>query len=392
MNPKLLEPEVQRFIKENINQPVTKLALQKNPFHYIEWKEVINQIAARQKAKDKLPTWYNTDGIIYPAKISIEQTSSEVAAKYKASLVSGKSLIDITGGLGIDDYYFSENIDKVTHCELNLELSAIAAYNFKVLDKSDSIECLPGDSTNALGLLNRQFDWMYIDPSRRSDVKGKVFLLKDCLPNVPGLLDFYFRYTKNILIKTAPLLDISAGLNELHSVEAIHIIAINNEVKELLWVLNKGFKGTPLIEAVNITKEGIDNFCTQWQNDANATVSLPQKYLYEPNSAVMKTGAFNAVSSHYGIDKLHTHTHLYTAEKLINFSGRRFTINEIIPYSKQEIKKHIEGKKMNVTTRNFPLNVTEIKKKWKIKDGGDTYAFFTTDINNDKIVLLCSKI
>lgn len=392
MNPKLLEPEVQRFIKENINQPVTKLALQKNPFPYLEWKEVINQIAARQKAKDKLPTWYSTNGIIYPAKISIEQTSSEVAAKYKASLVSGKSLIDITGGLGIDDYYFSENIDKVTHCELNLELSAIAAHNFKVLGKSDSIECVPGDSTNALELLNRQFDWMYIDPSRRSNVKGKVFLLKDCLPNVPELLDFYFRYTKSILIKTAPLLDISAGLNELHSVEVIHIIAINNEVKELLWVLNKGFEGAPLIEAINITKEGIDNFCTQWQNDANATLSLPKQYLYEPNSAVMKTGAFNAVSAHYEIDKLHTHTHLYTAEKLINFSGRRFTVNEIIPYSKQEVKKHIEGKKMNVTTRNFPLNVPEIKKKWKIKDGGDIYAFFTTNLNNDKIVLLCSKI
>ncbi len=391
MNPKLLEPEYLLFIIEHTGEPIAKLALKKNPFPYVEWREVVNQIAAREKAKDKLPTWFNTNNIIYPEKISIEQTSSETAAQYKAGIVSGESLIDLTGGFGIDDYYFSKKVNHVSHCELNLELSAIAAHNFQLLG-IDTIECVPGDSTDALRILDRHWDWMYIDPSRRSDVKGKVFLLKDCLPNVPELLDFYFRYSKNIMIKTAPLLDISAGLSELHSVKAIHIVALNNEVKELLWILEKGCTEAPVIEAVSINKEETSVFVTHWDNDAEATYALPKKYLYEPNSAVMKSGAFDAVSSHFKIDKLHKHSQLYTSDDLKTFAGRRFVIKDILPYQKAEMKQHVEGNKMNVTVRNFPQTVADIQKKWKIKDGGDTYAFFTTNIQNDKIVLLCAKI
>ena len=391
MNLKLLKPEIQQYIIENTGEPVVNLALKKNPFTYVEWREIINQIAARQKAKEKLPTWFDTPNIIYPEKISIEQTSSETAAQYKASLVSGKSLIDLTGGFGIDDYYFSKNVDAVSHCEINLELSAIAEHNFKLLG-INTIECMPGDSTQVLEMLQRHWDWLYIDPSRRNDAKGKVFMLKDCLPNVPELLDFYFKYSKNIMIKTAPLLDISAGLSELHSVKAIHIVAVNNEVKELLWILEKGYTGAPVIEAVSINKDETSVFVTQWDNNAQASYSLPKKYLYEPNSAVMKSGAFDAVSTHFQIDKLHRHSQLYTSDDLVSFTGRRFIIKNIISYQKNEMKQHVEGNKMNVTVRNFPQEVADIQKKWKIKDGGDTYAFFTTNLENDKIVLLCAKI
>lgn len=387
---KLLSPKVQQYIVENTGRPVTQLALQKNPFHDIEWTEILNQVAAREKAKDKLPTWYTAENIIYPSKISVEQTSSEAAAQYKASLVSGECLIDLTGGFGIDDYYFSKTVNKVTHCELNLKLSAIAKHNFKILG-AGNIECLPGDSLDTLLVLERQYDWMYIDPARRSDAKGKVFMLKDCLPNVPHLLDTYFRYSDNILIKTAPILDISAGLAELHSVKAIHIVAVNNEVKELLWLLNKGFKGTPMLTAVNVTKEGKETFSASYEPADEAPYSLPSTYLYEPNAAIMKSGAFDTVAHHYGITKLHRHTQLYTFDKLISFEGRRFTIDSILPYQKAEMKT-LEGKKMNVTTRNFPLSVEDIRKKWKLKDGGDTYAFFTTNIKNEKVVLVCSKV
>jgi hypothetical protein len=185
----------------------------------------------------------------------VEQTSSEVAAKYKAALVSGSSLIDLTGGFGIDDFYFSKKLPRVAHCELNLELSAIAKHNFDVLG-AQNIRCIPGDSYEALTTLNEQWDWLYIDPSRRNDAKGKVFMLADCLPNVPELLNFYFGFTKNIMIKTAPLLDISAGLSELHSVKTIHIVAVNNEVKELLWILEKGFKSAPMLVAADLTRDG----------------------------------------------------------------------------------------------------------------------------------------
>jgi hypothetical protein len=391
LNPKLLEPEIQEFIIKNEGIPATQLALKKNPFPYIEWAEVINQVAAREKAKTKLPTWYAAKNIIYPSKTSVEQTSSEVAARYKASLISGHSLIDLTGGFGIDDYYFSKKVNEVAHCELNLELSAIAAHNFKELG-ADNIQCVPGDSTDALRLLNRQWDWMYIDPSRRHDAKGKVFMLKDCLPNVPSLLDFYFRFTNNIMVKTAPLLDISAGLGELHSVKAIHVVAINNEVKELLWILEKGYNGSPMLETIDINKGAENTFATIMGTEAEAQYGLPKKYLYEPNSAIMKSGAFNTVSTHFSLEKLHQHSHLYTSDKHIAFPGRCFAVNSIVPYTKAEIKKHIEGKKMNISTRNFPLSADELQKKWKIKDGGDIYAFFTTNRQNEKIVLLCAKI
>lgn len=386
---KLLVPEVQHYITDNTGKPVTQLALQKNPFPDIEWTEILSQIAAREKAKDKLPTWFAAKDIIYPSKISVEQTSSEAAAAYKSELVSGKSLIDLTGGFGIDDYYFSKVLEEVTHCELNIELSAIANHNFKVF-KRENIECIPGDSLDTLTATNKQYDWIYIDPARRNDAKGKVFMLKDCLPNVPEHLDTYFKHTENILIKTAPILDISAGLQELHSVKTIHIVAVNNEVKELLWLLEKGFRGTPELVAVNLTKDNTDIFTTSYEPAEEAPYTLPKKYLYEPNSAIMKSGAFDAVAAHYNITKLHRHTQLYTSDTLIDFAGRRFVIDQILPYQKADMKS-LEGKKMNVTVRNFPLSVEDIRKKWKIKDGGDTYAFFTTNIKNEKVVLVCSK-
>lgn len=387
----ITDPEIQKFIRSNTGASITRLALQKNPFPDVTWTDILSQIAARDKAKDKLPTWFKAEGIIYPSKISVEQTSSEVTAQYKASLVFGKSLIDLTGGFGVDDYYFAAKIDEVAHCEMNEELSAIAAHNFKIL-KKNNIKCHAGDSLDILKSLGTGWDWIYIDPARRNDAKGKVFMLKDCLPNVPGFLDVYFEYTDNILVKTAPLLDISAGLAELHFVKEIYIVALNNEVKELLWKLEKDFTGQPLVYAVNLSKEGEPEvFSTNLQDDENVNYALPQKYLYEPNSAIMKSGAFNAVANTFNLFKLHKHSQLYTSDSLINFPGRSFIINEILRYSKPEMKKYAEGKKMNITVRNFPVSVEELRKKWKIKEGGDTYAFLTTDKDNNKIMLLCTK-
>lgn len=387
----ILSPQVQEFILENTNTDVTKLALQKNPFPDVEWTEVLNQIAARQKAKDKLPTWFESSNIIYPSKVSVEQTSSEITAQYKASLVSGESLIDLTGGFGVDDYYFAKTVSKIAHCEMNEQLSQIVAHNISNMGVSN-IQCYTGDSLDTLTRLKQQWDWMYIDPSRRSDVKGKVFMLKDCLPNVPELLDTYFNYSSNILVKTAPLLDIAAGLSELHSVKEIYITALNNEVKELIWYLEKGFTGIPAIHAVNLSKDGEPEvFTTTVEDEADTSYSLPQQYLYEPNSAIMKSGAFNDVAKQFNLYKLHRHTQLYTNDTLIDFPGRRFVINEIVPYGKTEMKKYATGQKMNITIRNFPISVEEIRKKWKIKDGGDTYAFFTTDKDNNKFMLICSK-
>ena len=388
----ILNPEIQAFINSNIGKSISKLALQKNPFPDVDWIRILNQIEAKSKAKDKLPNWFATKNIIYPSKISIEQTSSEKTAQYKASIVSGKSLIDLTGGFGVDDYYFAKKIKNVVHCEINLELSAVVKHNYKQLN-APNINCYSGDSMDTLNTLKTKWDWIYIDPSRRNDAKGKVFLLKDCLPNVPENLDFYFNNSNAVLIKTAPLLDITAGLSELKHVKTIHIVALENEVKELLWELHKDYFGNVNIKTINIVKEKLETF--DFILNDNATLpnfSLPQKYLYEPNSAIMKSGGFDEVSSFYNLNKLHKHSHLYTSTDLIPFPGRIFYIQNSFPYNKLEMKSYLENTQANITTRNFPDSVESIRKKWKIKDGGNVYCFFTTDENNHKIVLICTKI
>ena len=388
----ILNPEIQAFINANIGKNISKLALQKNPFPDVDWIGILSQIEAKTKAKDKLPNWFLTKNIIYPTKISIEQTSSEKTASYKASVVSGDSLIDLTGGFGVDDYYFSKKIKNVAHCEINLELSAVVKHNFEQLNVPN-ITCYAGDSLDSLNTLNTKWDWIYIDPSRRNDAKGKVFLLKDCLPNVPENIEFYFNNSDAILIKTAPLLDISAGLSELQHVKAIHIIAVENEVKELLWELHTSFSGNTTIKTINLTKDKSDTFdFVLNENSKFPNFSLPQKYLYEPNSAIMKSGGFDEVGSFYNLNKLHKHSHLYTSADLISFPGRIFQIQNSFPYNKTEMKSFLENTQANITTRNFPDSVESIRKKWKIKDGGNLYCFFTTDENNDKIVLICTKI
>lgn len=392
MNLTLLHHSVQDFINKKVNESISKLALQKNPFPEIEWVAILNQIEAKSKAKDKLPTWFTAENILYPSKISVEQTSSEKTAQYKANLVSGDSLIDLTGGFGVDDYYFSKKIKNVVHCEINPDLSVIVQHNFKQLNTNNCI-CYPEDSFDVLKKLNKKWDWIYIDPSRRNDAKGKVFMLKDCLPNVPDLLDFYFENSNSILIKTAPLLDISAGLSELKNVKNIHIIAVENEVKELLWEIHKDYLGDVTLSTANILKDQTESFeFTLNEESEFVSYGLPHKYLYEPNSAIMKSGGFDEVSSFYKIDKLHKHSHLYTSDELIAFPGRTFEIQETISYTKNEMKLHLSNQQANITTRNFPDNVETIRKKWKIKDGGNLYCFFTTDRNNNKIVLICKKI
>ena len=392
MDTSLLHPDIQKYINSQIGVDVAKLALQKNPFPDTNWISILNQIAAKTKVKDKLPTYFSFENIIYPNKVSVEQTSSEKTALYKSKIVFGDTLIDLTGGFGVDCFYYSMRIKKVIHCEIDTELSAIVTHNFKQFG-IENVKCIAGDGFEILSNLNEKLDWIYIDPSRRNDKKGKVFMLKDCLPNVPELLSFYFSKADNILIKTAPILDISAGLTELTNVKCLHIIAVDNEVKELLWELNIDFIGNPEIKTINIVNQKLETF----NFELNSTIELPfyelpKKYLYEPNSAIMKSGGFDEIGIQYSLSKLHSHSHLYTSDEPIDFPGRIFEIKKVFPYSKQEMKTNLENTKANITTRNFPDSVDDIRKKWKINDGGSTYCFFTTDLNNDKIVLLCCKI
>ncbi|MGW9685971.1 THUMP-like domain-containing protein [Flagellimonas sp. 2504JD1-5] len=366
--------------------------LQKPLFDGVSQKELAEQLEARKKCKDKLTKWFNSERIYYPNKLNIEQTSSERTAAYKAKLLSGETLLDVTGGFGVDSYFFAEKIGQVFHCEINKDLSVIASHNFKVLGQKN-ISCLPKNGIDFLKNSNQEFDWIYLDPSRRDDVKGKVFLLKDCIPNLQEHLPAIFGKTKNVLVKTSPLLDISQGLNELKYVKEIHSVAVQNEVKELLFVMEYGFEGDINIKTVNLLKGNEEAFDFVLQEEQKTIVgfSTPEKYLYEPNAAILKSGGFKSVATMFGLKKLHQHSHLYTSKDLIDFPGRRFEVTKTLPYSKRTLKE-IGITKANITTRNFPSSVAELRKKHKIKDGGDHYLFFTTDINNKLAVLVCTKI
>lgn len=392
MNKSILNTSVQEFINNNLNSNITDLLLKGLPFNSIDSKLIIEQIESKNKCQLKLPTWYNTKQIYYPNKINIEQTSSELAAAYKSNLISGNSIIDITGGFGVDSYYFSKQFKEVFHCEIDENLSKIVEYNTAQLN-IDSIHCIAGDGIIFLEKSNKRFDWIFADPSRRNDSKGKVFYLKDCIPNIPLHLETIFSHTNNILIKTSPLLDITIGLNELKFVKEIHIVAIDNEVKELLWILNKEFNSPIEIKTINIKKNQNEYFNFYLENEAISDVNYtePQNYLYEPNSAILKSGAFKSVSKNYNISKLHQHSHLYTSEQLFDFPGRVFKINKVMPYNKQLLKKELLYK-ANITIRNFPETVQQLRKKLKIAEGGMDYLFFTTNCNNSKIVVFCSKI
>lgn len=392
MNKLLLNTEIQDFINNNLDNNIASLLLKGIDFPLVEAKQVIEQIEAKKRCRTKLSMWFSTESIYYPNKLNIEQTSSETTAKHKASLLKGDTIIDLTGGFGVDCYYFAKHFKQVIHCEINEQLSKMVTHNYKQLGVNN-IETIAQDGLSYLKGKTNSLDWIYIDPSRRHDSKGKVFFLKDCLPNVPEHLDLLFNKANNVLIKTSPLLDISIGLSELKHVKIIHIVAVNNEVKELLWVLEKDYKNDVIIETCNIKKESneVFSFTLNEEFSADSNYSLPLDYLYEPNAAIMKSGAFHTIAGKLDILKLHQHSHLYTNNSLIDFPGRVFKIEKIIPYNKKELKKEAFAK-ANITTRNFPESVEQIRKKHKIKDGGNAYLFFTTNLENNKIVIITKKV
>jgi len=391
LNRSILDIAVQDFINQNLKSNLTQLILKGSPFDGVTIQEIATQIVAKEKSRKKLPSWFETKNIYYPPKLNLEQTSSEITANYKASLVSGKDLIDVTGGFGVDTFAFSKSFQKVIHCELNNELSNIASYNFGQL-QAKNIKTHIGNGIEYINHSKEQFDCIYIDPSRRNDAKGKVFLLEDCEPNVPENLEALFEKSKTIFIKTSPMLDITSAISELHSVKEVHVVAVSGEVKELLFLLEKGYVDNVSLKTLNFSKERQQAFGFTLQSEATSTYSLPTTYVYEPNAAILKSGGFHHVSEKLGVHKLHPHSHLYTSEQLIEFPGRSFKVLEVLTYDKKKIKSLLPEKKANITTRNFPKTVQQIRKELKIKDGSNNYLFFTTNIHDELICIFLKKI
>ena len=392
MNKEILKTGVQCFINNNLDTDIMSVLLQKSRFDAISSKELVQQIESKKKCVDKLPTWFGTAEIYYPPKLNIEQSSSEKTAIYKAGLISGKSLLDITGGFGVDSYYFSQKIPQVILCEISRELSEITAHNLNILQAKD-LKVINADGIEYLKKSDRKFDWIYIDPSRRDETKGKVFKLSDCTPDITAHLNLLKDKSKTILLKTSPLLDITIGIKKLKNVDKIHVVAVNNDVKELLWIIRNDNPPDPVIKTINIKNKQDEVFEYKRSNEylTKSDYSRPLDFLYEPNAAILKAGAFKTIGNEFHLKKLHEHTHLYTSEKQVEFPGRVFKILSVNPYNKKSIAALNIGK-ANITIRNFPISVADIRKKYKITEGGELYLFFVKDLNNKLLILKCSKI
>lgn len=390
----LTEAEI-AFIREHLHDNPGELILKAGKFKGLDVKKLAVQIQSRQKALKKLPEWSANEKLIFPPALSVEQCSSEATAHYKAGIVSGNTLIDITGGMGIDCYYMSRSFSETHYFEQQPEVAAAAAYNFAQLGAS-RIHVRAGESLHALqdGLTA---NWLYADPARRDANKEKVVRLADCTPDVAGNAALLFKATPNILIKTSPLLDIDLASKELQKLREVHVMGYEQECKELLFVLDREMSEQDfkikirIIDAAGQPIHQLD-FDREGERSAPVSYSKPLGFLYEPHAAVLKAGAFKTLCTRFNVQKLAMHSQLYTSEGYIgDFPGRSFKIVAVCKPDIREISRHIAGDKANITTRNFPAKPEELRKKWKLKDGGDHYLFATTLADQSKVVIVCVK-
>ncbi|MGM0579594.1 MAG: THUMP-like domain-containing protein [Bacteroidota bacterium] len=387
--------KIWEFIKNHEQDNPAQLVLKQKQFPDIPLKEIASQIASRQKAKIKLPEWY-AEKVWFPPKLSLEQCSSEATAKFKSSLISGNSFADLTGGFGIDTYYLSQNFSESHYVEQQEELCELAHYNFKVL-KSE-IDIQHSQSEEFLNSIQKPLDWIYLDPARRGDRMQKVFLWADCSPNLVELLPLLFEKAQNILVKAAPMQDISRAIAELkNKVKLVYIVEWQGEVKELLYILSKEVVENPKIHTVQISENGTPLFSFSGnkvkETESSIDYEMPEQYLYEPSPAMMKAGLFKQLAQKFQLSKLHPNTHLFTSNEIKeDFPGRVFKIIGQTPVQKKELKKYIPEMKANLANRNFPMPIAQLKKKLDLKDGSNHYLFATTLKGEEKALLICEKI
>ncbi|MGB5942649.1 MAG: RsmD family RNA methyltransferase [Leeuwenhoekiella sp.] len=389
-----IDREIQEYLKNNLNLAPAAVALGKSPFSKVTPRELAEQLTGLKKAKVKLPTWFNAEVVLFPPAVNLEQTSSEATANYKASLIKGNKMLDLTAGFGIDDYFFGRYFKEVVGFELNETLVGLQHFNLKNLNVHN-VNIIKGDGVEFLKQTNDHFDLIYLDPSRRDDNHAKVFQLSDCTPDVGKNLNLLLEKGNQVMIKTSPLLDITQGLRELQQTAHIHIVSVENEVKELLWLLPKNNEQTLELTAVNLSKKEVQKVnVDHYESALNqiATYGPPQNFIYEPNAALLKSGLFNWISKNFGLTKLHPNSHLYTSETFIpHFPGRSFKILGVTDFNKNKVKKVWKNRRANVTTRNFRWTVSKIRSYFGINDGGEDYLFFTTGHQDDALLIHTRK-
>lgn len=396
----IISAETRKFIKEHINEDVRQLALKAQRYPSVDMNEAVTQISGHQIAEKKIPSWADKEDIIYPRHLSMEQCSSEQTAIYKSNLVNGNTFADITAGFGVDCSFISRKFKKAYYVERQEYLCKIAEHNFKTL----GLEHIEIHNTDGIEFLKsmEKVDCLFLDPARRNANGAKTVLISECEPDVISLEELLVEKGETVMIKLSPMLDIFSTIRDLKFINSIHIISVNNECKELILIL-KSIGNQYNIKEKNITiscEQVVNNSQSQHleftiEEEKNAICSLTNKvgeYLYEPGAAILKAGAYKILSERYKVDKLHPNSHLYTSENITDFPGRRFKVTGVSTFSKKELKELLKDvDKANLTVRNFPSTVAELRKKLKLKEGGEIYLFATTLNSGEKILIKCLK-
>ena len=388
----MLDTNTIDFIKAHRNDDTRKLALQAARYPGVDMREALVQIEGWQQAREKLPVWASVEGLLFPPRISMEQCSSESTARYKSSFLSGLRFADLTGGFGIDFSYIARGFKEAFYIERNARLCGIAEHNFPLLGLAHA-KVLNGNSEEVLEGLP-QLDWIFVDPARRDGEGRKVVALSDCEPDVVAMEEQLLAKASKVMVKCSPMLDITLACRQLRNVESVHVVAVNNECKELLLVLGQNAGGMVPFHCVNITPNGdvLFSFDAASRDAVVKYCDVPGSYLYEPNAAIMKAGCHGALSARLGVEKLHPNSQLYTSDTLVSdFPGRVFRIERVCGFSKNELKSVQALGKANVAVRNFPETVQQLRKRLKLADGGEDYIFATTLNDGSKVLVLCSK-
>jgi len=391
-----MNKETKQFIALHEKEDIFALKLKYKNVPGVDIELAIRQITGKQKIKSKVPLFYNTEDLLYPAQLSLEQSSSELTATYKSSLCEGKRLVDLTGGFGVDCCFMSRRFKQVTYVERQVELCELALHNFHALG-NEQIEVIHAETGSYLDTMEHA-DWIFIDPARRSSNGSKVVFLSDCEPNVLDLSKLLLEKASRVLIKLSPMMDITAALRDLPFTNEVHIISVENECKEVLLIMSREVQEDIKVKTINLgVNKGNQEFGFSIDDESIAEASYTSivgKYLYEPNAAIMKSGAFRLIGKRFNLHKLHINTHLYTSDELsVEFPGRIFEVQKLWGNSKSELKElYLNVPKANITTRNYPISVDELRKKLKIKEGGECYLFACTLNNEQKAVIECKKI
>lgn len=379
------------FIQAHRTEDVRRLALSGAKADGVDMPFALQQIAGWQTARRKLPSWSAIEGLIYPPHLNMEQCSSEQTAAYKKSilpaLAKNGTFVDLTGGFGVDFSWMSSAFDKRIYVERNVDLCKVARHNFPLLGLEVEVVC---EDAEAYLRRMEHAEVVFLDPARRDQHGGRTYGIADCTPNVIELLPLLREKADCIILKLSPMLDWRKAIDDLKGVSEVHIVSVNNECKELLLVIRS--RPSDRLRLVCVNDDDV------WEVPT-IEVSYEQKemeavYLYEPNASIMKAGCFREVEQTFGVQQLATNSHLFISEQEItDFPGRQFVIDAMTSMNKQELKAHIGSmERANVAVRNFPLTAEQLRKKLKLKDGGDVYIFGTTLQDGAHQLYICRKI